>query len=57
MGLYRTIQGYRGLYRTIEDYTGLYRTIHEYRGVNSLLDRLIKTGDRHTDTHTEFVES
>ena len=27
--------------------------IEEYRGLNSLLDRLIKTGDRHTDTHTD----
>ena len=50
---------------TIEDYTELYRTmqdyIKEYRELNSLLDRLIKTGDRQTDrrTHkfTEFVES
>ena len=39
---------------TIQDYTVLYRTIHDYieecRGLNSLLDRLIKTGDRRTDT-------
>ena len=47
----RTIQDYTELYRTIQDY------IEEYRGLNSLLDRLIKTGDRQTDTHTEFVES
>ena len=57
IGLYRTIQDYTGLYRTIQNYTGLNRTIQdyikEYRGLNSLLDRLIKTGDR----HTEFVES
>ena len=41
-----TIHDYEGLYRTIRDY------IEDYRGLNSLLDRLIKTGDRHTHTHT-----
>ena len=48
-----TIHDYEGLYRTIRDY------IEDYRGLNILLDRLIKTGDRHTNTHThtEFVES
>ena len=40
------IKDYTGLYRTIQDY------IEEYRGLNSLLDELIKTGDRQTDTHT-----
>ena len=59
--LYRTIQDFKGLYRTMGDYTGLYKPIEEYRGLDSLLDRLIKTGDRQTntqtDTHTEFVES
>ena len=51
-------QDYKGLYRTTQDYTGLYRGV---RGLNSLLHRLIKTGDRHTDRQTdrqtEFVES
>ena len=27
--------------------------IEEYRGLNGLLDRLIKMGDRHTNTHTD----
>ena len=46
---------------TKQDYTD---DIEQYRGLNSLVDRLIKTGDtqdRQTDTqtqrHTEFVES
>ena len=60
-GLYMTIQGYIGLYRTIQDFTVLYRTIQdyikEYRGLNSLLDRLIKTGDRHTDRHTQHTHT
>ena len=35
---------------TIKDYSGLYRTIQKDTG-------LYKMGDRHTHTHTEFVES
>ena len=38
------MQDYRGLFRAIQDY------MDEYRGVNSFLERLIKTGDRHVDT-------
>ena len=58
-----TIQDNTGLNRNIQDYTELYMTIKDYieefGELNRLLDRLIKTVDRHTQKHShkEFVES
>ena len=47
---------YTGLYMIIQDHTGLWGTIQDYiegyKGLNSLLDRLINTGDRQTDRQT-----